>query len=166
MHRKSFRYRGGTRPGFTVNLVGDGAAEAFLERIAPHVVGRDAAGPEAAGVRRAAPAGLVQQGHRAGRGPRTGWTPNAVGPASTWKDLEARSGVSVKEFLGRGSRAKRGFRRSTLQRLAGFFGSLRLAQVAAVGRVLGPRGLDRAPRRSRTPTTSRSRATTTSSPTG
>ena len=53
----------------------------------------------------------------------------------------------MKEFYGRGSPRKRGFRRSTLLRLAGFFRSLRLAQVARSGvfwdRIIAiePRGL-------------------------
>ena len=128
-HRKGLRCRGGTRPGFTVTLAGDGAAEAFLERIVPHIVGRDGQVlklREHVARRRPDPSGkdTVPSGIRA-------WVDAERRRAGlTWKALEARSGVPVKEFLGRGSRARRGFRRSTVQRLAGFFGSLRLAQAA------------------------------------
>jgi DNA polymerase-3 subunit alpha len=129
LHRKSFRYRGGTCPGFTVTLVGDGAAEAFLERIVPHVVGRDGQVMklrEYLAQRRpdSSSKDTVPAGFR-------GWVDAERRRAGlTWKALQVRSGVSVKELLGRGSRAKRGFRRSTVLRLAGCLGSLRLAQVA------------------------------------
>src|SRR5678815_4530846 len=43
VHEKTFKYRGGERPGFTVHLVGDGAVERFLTRVAPHCVGREGA---------------------------------------------------------------------------------------------------------------------------
>ena len=36
----------------------------------------------------------------------------------------------MKEFLGKGSSAKTGFRRATIARLAAFFGSKRLSQIA------------------------------------
>ena len=48
----------------------------------------------------------------------------------TWVALEERSGVSMKEFTGKGSAKKLGFRRSTLRRLAAFFGSERLMAAA------------------------------------
>ena len=129
LHEKSFRYRGGVRVGYTVNLVGEGSAEAFVRRVGPHVVGRD---------RQLA----LLRGHL--QGTRRGATSVDTVPVEvrewvaeerrrlgiTWKDVEVRSGVSVKELQGRGSRSKRGFRRSTLRALAGFFSSVRLARVA------------------------------------
>nr|GFD49302.1 hypothetical protein [Tanacetum cinerariifolium] len=48
----------------------------------------------------------------------------------TWKQLEAQSGVSMKEFIGKGSQVKQAFRRSTLGALAEFFASSKLAAVA------------------------------------
>ncbi|MCI5181808.1 MAG: DNA polymerase III subunit alpha [Candidatus Electrothrix sp. AW1] len=48
----------------------------------------------------------------------------------TWCELESRSGVCMREFMGKGSSKKRGFRRSTLARLADFFASKRLAALA------------------------------------
>ncbi len=47
-----------------------------------------------------------------------------------WRDLEKQSGVSMKEFVGRGSTNKRGFRRSTIAKLAAFFNSRRLREAA------------------------------------
>ncbi|WYD80575.1 MAG: DNA polymerase III subunit alpha [Candidatus Electrothrix gigas] len=48
----------------------------------------------------------------------------------TRRELESRSGVCMREFMGKGSSKKRGFRRSTLARLADFFASKRLAALA------------------------------------
>ena len=36
----------------------------------------------------------------------------------TWDELERRSGISMKEFTGKGSAQKQGFRRHTIARLA------------------------------------------------
>jgi DNA polymerase-3 subunit alpha len=40
-HAKQFKYRGETRPGYTVHLLGDSSIETFLERVTPHCVGRE-----------------------------------------------------------------------------------------------------------------------------
>jgi DNA polymerase III subunit alpha len=48
----------------------------------------------------------------------------------TWSQLEERSGVSMKEFYGTGRPGKLGFRRETIERLASFFASARLEQLA------------------------------------
>ncbi|HZO11749.1 MAG TPA: DNA polymerase III subunit alpha, partial [Polyangiaceae bacterium] len=130
IHEKRFRYRGGHRTGFTVNLLGDGAAQAFLARIGPHCVGREQAieqlrqrvasrAPDRSS-KDTVPAAIRQwvDEERRARG-------------MTWTELERASGVSMKEFTGRGSQGKRGFRRSTVARIASFFGSARLAAEAA-----------------------------------
>ncbi len=41
IHARHFTYRGQRRVGYTVVLVGEGAAETFLRRAGPHIVGRD-----------------------------------------------------------------------------------------------------------------------------
>ena len=46
----------------------------------------------------------------------------------TWRNLETQSGVSVRELCRTGESAKRGFQRSTINRLADFFSSSELAQ--------------------------------------
>src|SRR5262249_19002694 len=43
IHRKSFRYRGISRPGFTVHPMGESGIESFAERVAPHALGREGA---------------------------------------------------------------------------------------------------------------------------
>jgi DNA polymerase-3 subunit alpha len=128
IHAKSFKYRGGTRPGFTVHLLGHGSIRRFLELIAPHALGRekdvqrlrdytDATDPDVvfkdtipAGVR----AWVDEERQRLGL---------------TWDELESASGLSMRAFCSCDPR-KRGFRRSTIARLAQFFASKRLRQVA------------------------------------
>ncbi|TWT98968.1 DNA polymerase III subunit alpha [Neorhodopirellula pilleata] len=48
----------------------------------------------------------------------------------TWRDLERESGVSIREFCRVGESRKRGFQRSTVNRLANFFDSPELAEIA------------------------------------
>jgi DNA polymerase-3 subunit alpha len=116
LDEKTFRYRDGTRLGYTVHIFGERALETFLERIGPHILGRaerleglrahvettfrDATSIDTvpAEVRSLVGAARVQQG-------------------LTWKELEARSDLSMKAFTGKGSTAKLGFRRSTVARL-------------------------------------------------
>ncbi len=126
---KQFKYRGSLRPGFTVRLLGESMLEIFIERIAPHIVGREA---------------QIQTLRRYLASVQPGMTSKDTIPAEvrawvaaeraqlglTWKELEQRSGVSMKEFLGQGSTAKRGFRRATIRHLAQFLGSQRLSDLA------------------------------------
>ncbi len=129
IHEKVFRYRGAERPGYTVHLIGEGAAVAFARRVLPHCVGRDAA---AALLRR-------HLDETARRRPSFDTIPAEVKAwvaeerersGLTWREIEERSGVSTKMLLGAGSPDKRGFRRETIERLAKFFASERLAAVA------------------------------------
>ncbi|WP_456425627.1 DNA polymerase III subunit alpha [Rhodocaloribacter sp.] len=129
LHRKTFRYRGTTRTGWTVHPVGEGVLPAFLERIAPHLVGRD---EQVARLRRhvASTARGQTSKDTIPAGVRAWVDAERRAAGLTWRALEARSGVAMKEFQGRGSKGKKGFRRSTLARLAAFFGSARLHAVA------------------------------------
>ncbi len=129
VHEKQFRYRGGLRTGYTVHLVGEGSAETFLTRVVPHALGREK---------------QEELLCRHIEGSRRGLTSKDTIPAEvrvwvdeerrraglTWRELEQRSGVCMKAFMGNGSAGKRGFRRATLARLADFFASSRLAALA------------------------------------
>ncbi len=128
VHEKRFKYRGGEREGYTVHLLGDGSAETFLARVCPEIVGRrpqvEQLRAHLARVRRGSskdtiPAAVRElvDGERQRRG-------------LPWAELEARSGCSMKEFYGRGSAGKRGFRRSTIGALAESLGSPALAAHA------------------------------------
>lgn len=124
IHVKRLSHRGGTRTGYTVHLMGSGASERFLARIAPHCVGRsDDVGR------------LARHLDRAERGPESGdVVPVAVASpadaarreqAITWSALERGSGVSS-HGLSWSPPEKRGFRPATVERTAGFLGSKEL----------------------------------------
>jgi DNA polymerase III subunit alpha len=130
VHQKRFKYRGAERPGYTVHVVGDGAVDTFLTRVAPHCIGRERA-----------TALLAAHVARTARGQtskdtlpaeiRTWIDEERRARGYTWKALEAAAGVSTRDLLGKGSPKKRGFRRATVARLADFFGSSRLADAAS-----------------------------------
>jgi DNA polymerase-3 subunit alpha len=129
IHNKQFKYKGGLRPGYTVHILGDGAAETFLDRIAPHCLGRERA------------VGLLREYVAT---TERGMTSKDTVPLEvrawvdedrrarglTWNELEQQSDVSMQEFYGTPSVGKKGFRRGTIAKLAAFFGSARLAAVA------------------------------------
>jgi DNA polymerase-3 subunit alpha len=129
VHAKQFKYRGGVRAGYTVHLVGEGSIETFLARVAPHCLGRD----RGVAFLRAHVASTAR-----GRSSKDTipadvrrWVDDERRRLGlTWLELDAQSGVSMKEFLGKGSARKSGFRRATIAKLAGFFGSSRLRDLA------------------------------------
>ncbi|MBI3010908.1 MAG: DNA polymerase III subunit alpha, partial [Candidatus Omnitrophica bacterium] len=126
---KRFRYRNTVRIGYTVYLTGIQQAERFIARLGPHLVGhRKALRALHAYCRSAAhdrsskdviPAGiklLVRQAKdRAGL---------------TWKSLEARAGVSMRELCGAVKAYKHGFRRSTIHKLAEYLEAPELLRYA------------------------------------
>jgi len=130
IHEKAFKYRGGSRTGYTVHLFGERSLEKFLGRVGPHLLGR-------------ADQVAVLHGH-IGATDRDRTSLDTV-PVEvrihvreakqrlgiTWDELETRSDLSTKEFYGKGSVNKRGFRRSTLARLGEVLGSEPLAREAA-----------------------------------
>lgn len=129
IHEKQFKYKGGLKPGFTVHLLGDGAAETFLERIAPHCLARERA---------------VETLREHVANTTRGMTSKDTVPLEvrawvdeerkarglTWDELEQQSDVSTQDFYGTPSVGKKGFRRPTIAKLAAFFNSERLAAVA------------------------------------
>jgi DNA polymerase-3 subunit alpha len=126
VHRKQFKYRGTSLPGYTVHLVGEGSRETLLTRVAPHCVGREAA---VAHLTRATKGGTSKDTippevrvHVDTARVKRGWT---------WDELEAWSGVCVKEFCGRGSAKKSGFRRETIGKLGETLGSSLLIDIAS-----------------------------------
>ena len=116
IHEKAFRYRGGIRKGFTVHILGEGTLEKFLTRLGPHLLGR--------ATQKEILLSHLETTRRDASSLDTVPTQVRVHVAAarvaaglTWKDLEDRSDVSMREFYGKGSAAKKGFRRSTLARL-------------------------------------------------
>jgi DNA polymerase-3 subunit alpha len=129
VHHKTFKYRGGTRPGWTVYVVGASSIESFVRRIAPYTVGRKVA--------------IAQlQEHLASTAPDLTSVDTLPEPIRAWvdrercaagitcKQLAEKSGVAMRQFAAPDARGKYGFRRTTVQRLAAFFGSDRLMSAA------------------------------------
>ena len=129
IQRKHFKYRGGHRPGFAVFVLGENGTQRFVDRIVPHCVGRDA---QIAAMKQR----LSEiDGNRTSKDTIPGdvrrWVKRAlIGKGLTFRDVEAHSGVSMREFYANGSVGKRGFRRATISRLASFFESDELRAIA------------------------------------
>ena len=127
VNAKRFGYRNSSRPGYVVYLTGKEQVWRFLEVVGPHLIGRDAA---------------LQAIRRHYESVTDDRVSRDVIPATikflvraakdrcglTWRQLEARSQVCVKELYGRVKPSKPGFRRSTIQRLAEYLESPELLQ--------------------------------------
>ncbi|MDY0169988.1 MAG: DNA polymerase III subunit alpha [Thermoguttaceae bacterium] len=133
IHAKTMRYVYNGQPrearGYTVHLVGEDSINAFLDRVAGHVLGRE---QQVEAYRQyVAQCGTARSSKDTIPAEVSRWVDDDRRSAGLgWRDLEARSGVSVRELVRKNPSAKRGFRRETIARLARFFGSQRLQQVA------------------------------------
>ncbi|MEZ6149942.1 MAG: DNA polymerase III subunit alpha [Pirellulaceae bacterium] len=133
IHNKVFRYRYGgqsrQREGFTVHLLGKESVARFVEKIAPHAIGREsqvaafeeylATVSTTATSKDTIPASIRQTVNVA-----------RVAKGLGWRQLESQSGMSMKEFYGQGSVGKVGFRRSTIGRLGAFLKEPALEELA------------------------------------
>jgi DNA polymerase-3 subunit alpha len=129
VHAKMFKYRGTLVPGYTVHLLGGDSIETFARRLGPHCLGREEDLARLVRHLEATQRGLTSKDTVPPEVRR--WVDEERRQAGlTWKELERRSGVSTQDFLGNGRPHKRGFRRSTIGRLAAFFGSRRLSDLA------------------------------------
>lgn len=128
IHEKQFRYRGGQRKGYTVHLIGEGSISQFVQILGPHCIDRHKS------LQR-----LREYIKSTDRDRASNTIPVAVKQwvdeerrkaGLTWRDLEARSGVSIRMLCLKDSSTESGFRRSTIGRLAQFFPSERLKNIA------------------------------------
>ena len=129
IHDKRFKYRGGIRLGYTVHLLGEDSVAVFVERILPHAIGRQ----EQIGYLQYNLQTTIQGQTSKDTIPaqvRVWVAEERLKAGLNWKELEQASGVSMREFCGKGSAKKRGFRRATIARLAIFFGCKRLESLA------------------------------------
>ena len=117
---KRFKYRGGLRPGYAVYLLGEDSVRRFVECVVPHCVGRDVQ-IRALKARLALLAGGASSKDTVPGAVRRRVDAARIGAGLTWRELEVQSAVSMREFYGRGSVGKRGFRRATVGRLAAYF---------------------------------------------
>ena len=112
LHQKGFRYRDQIKPGYALHLLGDTSMKRFAQQVLPHVVGRplqvraleqraseltDLSSKDLVPVVVRNQVNQIRQSH-----------------ALTWDALEQRTGLSMKEFYGKGSTGKKGFRLSTI----------------------------------------------------
>ena len=124
LKKKAFVFDGGERVhpncGWTVHLLGYESRVTFLTLVGPHIVGKQTSVAEA------------RTRLRCGEAKTTGdLIPISVRSrvdycrteaSLTWRDLEAQSGVSVRELCRRNPNPKKtGFRRDTINRLGSFF---------------------------------------------
>ncbi len=119
---KSFKYRSGTKQGFTVHVADPESVERFVAVIGPHLVGRDdqlqhlaarlARMPASRSSKDVVPVGVrrILQEEKVLSGLR-------------WTDIETATGLSMREISRNGNMKKRGFRRSTVLALAEHFDS-------------------------------------------
>jgi DNA polymerase-3 subunit alpha len=125
-----YRYKGETRvrSGYSVHLVGDRSVRTFVDCVGPSMVGRDRqltayreylASVAAATSKDTIPPAISRVVDRLRREAGLGW-----------RQLEVQSGVSMRDFCRCNAGPKRGFRRSTIAKLAKFFESDELAAHA------------------------------------
>jgi DNA polymerase-3 subunit alpha len=129
IHDKKFKYRGKYLAGYTVHLQGDASIGRFAEKLLPHVIGRDEQKrllidyidkvAKNVSSKDTIPASI-----------RTWVAEERLKRGITWKQLEEQTGVSMKEFYGNGSSKKQGFRRYIIGKLAAYFGSQPLGDIA------------------------------------
>jgi DNA polymerase-3 subunit alpha len=129
IHTKYFNYKHTKRIGFTVNVLGETGVVAFVEHIAPHLIGREMQLAELTKHLNQTTCGLTSKDTVPAE-IRQWVADERLRLGITWQELETRSGVSMKEFTGNGSILKQGFRRSTIAKLGDFFVSERLKQIA------------------------------------
>jgi len=130
LQEKQFRYRGGRRPGYAVFPIGDDGVRRFVDVVLPHCVGRGEQVAALAAYARSTGPGRSSKDTVPAEARR--WVDRARrGAGLTWRQLESRSGLSMKEFYGNGSRSKRGFRRSTLARLGEVLDCAALREIAS-----------------------------------
>ncbi|OGA53681.1 MAG: hypothetical protein A3F74_06305 [Betaproteobacteria bacterium RIFCSPLOWO2_12_FULL_62_58] len=129
IQKKQFKYRGGLHPGYAVYLIGEDSVRRFVERVVPHCVGRDAP-IQALKARLGVVQGGVSSKDTVPAAVRLRANAARIKSGLTWRELEVQSGVSAREFYGRGSVGKRGFRRATVGRLAAYFNDDGLRDLA------------------------------------
>ncbi len=133
IHHKVFRYQYQGEPqvrtGWTVHLIGDDSIANFVQLIAPNILGRESQLKKFRNDLRKRPK------HRSSADTipaevRTWVNQERIRAGLKWRELEEKSGVCTRELASKGNKTKRGFRRSTILRLAEFFSSERLMQIS------------------------------------
>ncbi|MCA9139510.1 MAG: hypothetical protein KDB00_22205, partial [Planctomycetales bacterium] len=119
---------GDPKNGFAVHVVGYESRMKFMTCVGPHIVGKEDAVNSA--LARLSSGKPKSTGDLVPVEIRRQVARERVEHGIQWRQLESESGVSVKEFCRTGETKKRGFRRSTINRVAEYFDSEVLAEHA------------------------------------
>jgi DNA polymerase-3 subunit alpha len=125
-----YRYKGElrTKTGCTVHLVGNESVRRFIGRLGPHMIGRGGQLAVYNDYLLSIPSATSKDTIPSDIRKLVDEERRAAGLG--WRQLEAQSGVSMREFSSRNSITKKGFRRATIAKLATFFESKRLREQA------------------------------------
>ncbi|MEZ4608222.1 MAG: LAGLIDADG family homing endonuclease, partial [Deinococcales bacterium] len=127
VQEKHFNYKEG-RTGYTVQLLGRRSIEHFVQQLSPYMVGRD---EQIACLKVYLEQTAEGQESLDTLPPQVKLKIKSLKEAKgiTWRELEAQSGVAMREFYGDLAAHKKGFRRKTIQQLAEFFEDESLKQL-------------------------------------
>ncbi|MEA2672633.1 MAG: polymerase subunit alpha, partial [Chloroflexota bacterium] len=131
VHSKAFKYRETLRPGYTVHLVGEGSVRSFVEQVGVHCLGREKALDELRTFLGDVERGLTSK-DTIPIEVRADVDRARLATGLTWTDLARRAGLSARCFrLADDPGRRRGYRRSTVARVAKVLGSSALADLAS-----------------------------------
>jgi DNA polymerase-3 subunit alpha len=127
----SYRYRGTVTQceGFTVHLVGSESVRHFAERVLPHAVGRESQVRDFLAHLKTLPLDRTSK-DTVPASVRTIVNRCRIEKQIGWRELEAATDLSMREFACGTNPLKTGFRRSTIGRLGEFFNSRDLTDLA------------------------------------
>ncbi|MBN2831578.1 MAG: DNA polymerase III subunit alpha [Candidatus Omnitrophica bacterium] len=132
LKRKVFKYTyknvSNLKTGYTLYLFGSNSINIFIQRICPFIIGKDKQMGELRNYYKLVPLEIESKDT----------LPAEIREivklekekfGLTWKDIEKRTGISMKEFYGETKPHKKGFRRKTIMQLAQFFESDKLLRL-------------------------------------
>lgn len=129
---KTFRYTYKNikklKRGFALYLFGCNSINAFINYICPYIIGKDKQIKALCDYYGSIPANLESKDTLPASA-KDMVREEKYKSGLTWRELERRSGVCMREFYGGNKPYKKGFRRNTIQRLAEFLESDRLLRL-------------------------------------
>lgn len=129
--RFKYKYKGNAsyKTGYCLYLYARQSVSAFISQIAPHIIGRKKQIESMASHYKRISPGLESKDTMPAEIKYIVKEEKDKSGLS-WKELESRTGVCMKEFYGRVKSYKKGFRRKTILQLAQFFESRKLLSLA------------------------------------
>ncbi len=132
LKRKVFKYTyknvSNPKIGYTLYLFGYNSINIFIQRICPFIIGKDEQMDELRNYYKLVPPDMESKDTLPAEIREiVKLEKEKIG--LTWKDIEKRAGISMKEFYGEAKPHKKGFRRKTIMQLAQFFESDKLLRL-------------------------------------